>query len=92
MATLTDQPPRKLKESTQEDLEDFIRIVKDISSRTNLSENQVLKAYEILELKRRNDLYVANGDIKDEQLAGFGKIAEEINGSIKWLADVIQDR
>ena len=37
-----------------------------------------MQAAKILEMKRKNDLYVNNGDAFDEQLAGFGEILKDL--------------
>ena len=77
MGTLTDQPPRKHHRIDAEDVTDFIKEAKAIAKNQKVELSDVLEAYRILELKRKNTLYVTNGDIFDEQMAGLGKLIEE---------------
>ena len=40
--------------------------------------SDVLKAFEIQELEKANNLALRDGDAKDEQLAGFGEILQNL--------------
>lgn len=69
---------------------DFIKDdVIEVAKKTGLNYDQVLKAYEILELERRNDLYVDNGGIQDEQMGGFGGLFQDLNTLILGLSNNI---
>ena len=83
MGTLFNQPPRELKGTSHEDLQSFLGMIKQISSKTSLSVENVLEAYRVKELERQNDLYVHNGNILDEQLSGFGELIKELTHAIE---------
>ena len=44
---------------------------------------------QVLEDKRRNDLFAYDGDAKDEQLAGFGELFQELNWKLDSLVEVL---
>lgn len=78
MGTLFDQKPRRYHRFDVND--DIIREIKDlqyIQKKTGLNYDQVLETCKMLELRRKNELYVANGDIHDEQMAGFGELIKQ---------------
>ena len=78
MGTLHNQPERKPLRITEDDMYDEIHDIKKISEVTGLSFEQVLSVYKLLELRRKNDLYLHNGDAFDEQISGIGSILEKI--------------
>ena len=43
-------------------------------------------------MERANSLYVANGDIHDEQMAGIGELLSELNSSISEIAESLSRR
>ncbi|MDD4515439.1 hypothetical protein [Massilibacteroides sp.] len=74
MSTLFDQSPRMWHTVYESDLKVYISELEKIAEKSKFTIDQVLKAAEILELKRKNNLYVNNGDAFDEQMAGFGEL------------------
>lgn len=78
MGTLHSQPERKPLRITKDNIYDEIRDIKKISAVTDLSFDQVLSVYELLEIRRKNDLYLHNGDAFDEQISGIGSILEKL--------------
>jgi len=78
MGTLTEQTPRKYArhESTKIILNEIDKI-KAISLQTGLTVSEVINTCKMLEMRRKNNLYVMNGDAFDEQMAGIGKLFEE---------------
>ena len=85
MGTLKDQPVRKSYYVTRENVEQLIEEVLDISNHTGHPFESVLRVYELLETRRRNDLTKANGDIHDEQMAGIGDELTKISDAIREL-------
>jgi len=83
MGTLLNQKPRNYRHLDERDVLLKIDEIKDISKVKKITFDQALKVYELLEQERSNNLYVANGDIKDEQLAGFGELIIKYIESIK---------
>ena len=78
MERLHRQPETKPLRITKDNIYDEIRDIKKISEVTGLSFEQVLSVYKLLELRRKNDLYLHNGDAFDEQISGIGSILEKI--------------
>jgi len=85
MGTLHNQPERDYMYVSLEQLsgylEDIVRLAKEHSMRPV----EVLAAAQLLELKRRNDLFVRNGDIWDEQISGIGTALDRIAESMPDL-------
>ena len=77
MGTLFDQAPRDYLTVTLGDVEHFLRSAIKTSKITGVTLDQTLKAWEILEMERQNSLAAINGDIHDEQMAGFGELLEK---------------
>jgi len=86
MGTLLEQKPRNYKsvESAQveEKLKDFMRIAKV----HKVVLHDVIKTARILEIERANNLFVANGDIHDEQMTGLGEILIEIKDCMNLIS------
>jgi len=78
MGTLFNQPERNRFTIRNKDLLDSIETLKELAEKSGISLDQAIKIAEIKQLERGNDLFASNGDIHDEQLAGFGEILEKI--------------
>jgi hypothetical protein len=76
MGTLFEQPERDEEHNTGFTADEMIIEIKRVMGVHGLSMDQSLRFFELLENKRRNQLYVNNGNILDEQLAGFGKLID----------------
>ena len=85
MGTLQNQTPRNYKNLNPNDIEFLTEDLIKISKKYKLDIVHVIKIYEILEYQRRTSIMVADGDAKDEQLSGFGKLCEDLINSIKSL-------
>jgi len=82
MGTLKEQPVRRTLNISKEQHVRFVEEIASVASETGISIENVLKAREIMELSRRNDLFVANGDIHDEQMSGFGDLLENLTQAV----------
>ena len=89
MGTLYDQQPREDKSVSIKDVDWFLEEVSELVKTHKVSVSDVIEAYKVLEQKRRNDLYVANGDIYDEQIGGIGEEIQKVADSIEKVADSI---
>ncbi len=78
MGTLHNQEPRNYKFVERRNATDLIDEILDVAEATNVSFDQALRVYELLEQKRKTDCFVDNGDIWDEQISGIGQILEKI--------------
>lgn len=70
------------------DLEVLCDIANDLDAlciEAEIKMDTAIKIYELAELRRRNNLYVINGDIHDEQMAGFGEILNEMLNIVRTL-------
>jgi hypothetical protein len=79
MGTLFNQSPRNYREYNENKIEEFLETVLSLSQKYKIPTNEVIHAVEVLEIRRRNDLYVANGDTFDEQMAGLGNLLQDLN-------------
>lgn len=78
MGTLKNQPPREYMYVSEDGMESTVEMLKQISSKCNISLDQAIKIYEIKTANRKIDAYIANGDIKDEQLSGIAMYLDSI--------------
>jgi len=88
MGTLQDQPPRN---SYHYDLDLAMRDFIEISKKHKVPVETVIEANKVMELERRNKITVNNGDIHDEQMAGFGDIFIQMAEAIEGLKPEYQD-
>lgn len=77
MGTLFEQKPRKGFNVSEQEIGDFLKEITALAKKNNISVADVIEAYKTLEYRRKNNLFHDNGDIFDEQMAGFGKLLEE---------------
>ena len=85
MGTLTEQPPRKYRFPEPEEVEIMVNQVKSLAEKHEISFDQSLRIFELLEKERSNSLAVDNGNIWDEQIGGIGKILEKMADSLREL-------
>jgi hypothetical protein len=89
MGTLFNQSPRDWhRQDRAKSIISDIDYLKEIQAKTGLSYDQVISTCNMLELRRKNDLYVANGDAFDEQMAGFGELLKEFIEAFKKAYNV----
>ena len=89
MGTLLDQPVRRDQEYS-ENIE--IEKVKTLSFKHEISIQETIDILKFLEMKRQNDLYQANGDIHDEQMAGLGELLTSLNQNIESVVTILEDK
>jgi hypothetical protein len=85
MGTLFSQKERDFRIVSPNDVVAFLNNASKVAKKCNVSVAEVIEAAKVLEMERRNSLYVANGDTLDEQLAGFGELIQELTSTIKDL-------
>ena len=85
MGTLHDQKPRDHNSFDSKKAIELIDEILDVADATNISFNEALRVYELLEQKRKTDCYVDNGDAWDEQISGIGTILERIASALENL-------
>jgi hypothetical protein len=89
MGTLMDQKPRVFLRVCEEDIIRFIENCNEIGRATGSSREQVFEAVRILEMRRKNDLYVNSGDVFDEQMAGFGELVTDLSEKLDAVRTAI---
>lgn len=92
MGTLFNQKPR---EAFHQSIVNELEILEDLSSKYKVSMRDLIALISALEARRANDLKVYDGDVKDEQLAGFGDILNEFLAVLKdddRLSNIIPPR
>jgi hypothetical protein len=85
MGTIHNQPERDHQRVTAADLDDFLGSAVKLAAKHKIAVSDVLAAKQALEAERRNDLYVVNGDVIDEQMSGIGMILEGISSAVEGL-------
>jgi hypothetical protein len=90
MSTLFNQPEREHKRAMPSNIDDFLTFARDLAQKHKVDVATVVAVKQALELQRRNDLQVANGDVFDEQMAGFGEILGKIASILKDGDDKLQ--
>lgn len=85
MGTLYDQDPRDYRRIDENYIDSFLGMAVKMSKKHKISVAEVISAASALELRRKNDLAVDNGNIFDEQMAGIGHILKDIDASIEYL-------
>ncbi len=86
MGTLLKQEPRNFRNVEKEDVEERLKDFISIAKKHKVSLSDVISTAKITELERSNNLFVANGDIHDEQMAGIGEILTEIKSSLNFIS------
>jgi hypothetical protein len=87
MSTLFDQPQRKFYTVNFSEIDEFLSSASKLSKKHGISITEVIAAKTALELERRNDLYAANGDAFDEQIAGIGELLQALSSAIESLRE-----
>jgi len=57
----------------------YFTILKIFKKKPDITYNQVIETCKLLELRRKNKLYIKNADAHDEQMAGFGELFKIFN-------------
>jgi hypothetical protein len=85
MGTLFAQDPRNSHAVGQKDLDSFLTGAVTLAKKHKIPLTRVIEAKDALERERANDLSYANGDIFDEQMAGFGELLRELTSAVEGL-------
>lgn len=87
MGTLFNQPERENKKIQLESVDNFLSASYELATKHKIEVKDVIAAIHALELQRKNDLYVQNANVFDEQLAGFGDILKEIHEALHNISE-----
>ena len=92
MGTLFEQPVRDRQHVTARDVLDHIDTMKNVAREADISLDQAIEVWRVMEQARANNLAVSNGDIHDEQMAGIGigleDMATGLNGMTTALSNM----
>ena len=83
MGTLYDQPSRGNHDGANQS--ELLSTLKMLMDEHDMSMDNAIEFMKVLEMNRQNNLYRNNGDAWDEQIAGIGKIMENISASIRSI-------
>lgn len=78
MGTLKDQPKRISPYINNIDLQEIFKTCKELGTKNGISIDSAIEIYKTALLEQNNNLYFDNGQRFDEQIAGIGKLLEEI--------------
>jgi hypothetical protein len=92
MGTLHNQAPRESRDIDLSIANMFFDEVSELSKKHKMTKQDVIEGLKVLEMRRKNNLYVDNGDTHDEQMSGIGDEIAKIAHSIKDLAFAIEDK
>lgn len=92
MGTLFNQSIRKEFKVTDIQMYDMLSEAKRVANQHDLTVDQVLLAFKIKQLERKNDLMVSNGNIHDEQMAGIGNLLSIISSALESIAQKMEDK
>jgi hypothetical protein len=79
MGTVFNQPKRDSFTISKKDVDFFLDNALELAKKYKIELSNVISAYKVLELKRKNDLSHRNGDIFDEQVAGIAEILQALS-------------
>ncbi|WP_175805384.1 hypothetical protein [Burkholderia ambifaria] len=91
MGTLFDQQERSYHTVSFGDVDSYLEGAKALAKKHGVSTSDVIAAAKVLELKRQNDFAVRDGDAKDEQLAGFGKLLIDLTEALQDIGRNISE-
>lgn len=91
MGTVFSQPERKPYDVLVGALEHSTTIAQSIAKRFALPFDSVVALMHVLELRRANDLAVANGDAWDEQISGVAEELQRIAHAFEQLQEKFCD-
>ncbi|MDZ7817414.1 MAG: hypothetical protein U5K55_01860 [Aliarcobacter sp.] len=92
MGTLYTQELRMTYDLDMEQCNEFFDDVQTLTKSHKMTNQEIIEGLKVLELRRKNDLFVNNGDIYDEQIAGIGKELSKISSSLKEITEEINRR
>ena len=92
MGTLYNQPPRNYFDIDFKYVKSECEEIQKIAEETGMSVADVIEVYKIKTQNRSIDCYVANGDIRDEQMAGFGELFKSFNAKLDRVIDLMETK
>lgn len=92
MGTLFNEPRRNYFEIDLKYVKSDCEEIKKIAKETGLSVADVIEVYKIKTQNRSIDCYVDNGDIWDEQMAGFGELFRSFNSKLDSIIELLESK
>jgi len=88
MGTLFEQKPRGSYSALSSEV---LFDVREIMRAEDISFDQALKLLEVAEIRRKNELFIADGDAWDEQAAEFGHIINDLNRNVCEIVNKLNE-
>ena len=92
MGTLFNEPSRNYFDIDFKYVKSDCEKIKKIAKETGLSVADVIEVYKIKTQNRSIDCYVDNGDIWDEQMAGFGELFRSFNTKLDSVIELMEQK
>lgn len=92
MGTLFNEPERKYFDIDFKYVKSDCENIKKIAKETGMSVTDVIEVNKIKTQNRSIDCYVANGDIHDEQMSGFGELFKSFNSKLDDLIELLESK
>ena len=92
MGTLYNQSPRNYFDIDFKYVKSACEEIQKIAKETKMSVADVIEVYKIETKNRGINCYVANGDIWDEQMAGFGELFKSFNAKLDAVVDLLESK
>lgn len=70
---------RQYHEVDINEVSQFLNSVSELAEEHNLEKKDIIEAYKVVELRRKNNLFVSNGDIHDEQIKFISSLLKQIS-------------
>ena len=92
MGTLYEQPPRKYFDVEFKYVKSACEEILKIAKETKMSVADVIEVYRIETQNRDINCKVANGDIWDEQIGGFGELFKSFNKKLDSVIELMEQK
>ena len=89
MGTLFEQEGRIKYQNYLQHKKTTLIDVNKLVEEDGFTKSEAIELLKIAEMRMQNYLYLDNGDIWDEQIAGIGEILQSISNSLRILTDKI---
>jgi hypothetical protein len=87
MGTLANQDVRNQHNVGDFEKNIFFEDVIELSKKHKLTPAEIIAGLHVMAINRSSDLYLANGDIHDEQQSGFGEIFRSIAFHLETISE-----
>lgn len=91
MGTLFNQPPRNSWGNDEKEFDKMAELIEYGVREHNYTIEQSIEICKVLEMQRENNFRWENGNIFDEQLAGFGELLQAYGGTMTEFRVILEE-